>query len=255
MTSRQRRLAELQPYVEWARGIKGWAMGVELAGLGPGPRWDYMGRARELVAGARTVLDMGTGGGERFLEILEEYGGLAVATEGWSGNVHVASSALSPFGAAVVHASGLYLPFANASFDLVLNRHNELTPADVARILSPGGSFLTQQVGHDNWKELRAFFPRQTDFGPKFDLYREGFLMAGLTIDRAETHDTPVACRSLGDLVYLLTVTPWTVPGFDLEADLDALLALEQALYKDDHIGRCCQFNQGISCGMSFVPY
>ena len=108
--------------------------------------------------------------------------------------------------------------------------------ADVARILSPGGSFLTQQVGHDNWQERRAFFPRQTDFGPKFDRYQKGFLAAGLAIERAETHDTPVACRSLGDLVYLLTATPWTVPGFDLEADLNTLLALEQALYKDDHI-------------------
>lgn len=236
MTSRQRRLAELQPYVEWARGIKGWTMGVEMAALGPGPPWDYMDRARELVAGARTVLDMGTGGGEKFSELLEEYGGFAVATEGWSGNIHVASQALRPFGAQVVHASGLDLPFSDARFDLVLNRHNELAPAEVARVLSPGGSFSTQQVGHNNWQELRAFFPRQTDFGPKFDQYREGFREAGLTIERAETHDTPVACSSLGDLVYLLTATPWTVPGFDLEADLDTLLALEQNLYKDDHI-------------------
>ena len=45
-----------------------------------------------------------------------------------------------------------------------------------------------------------------------------------------------MACRSLGDLVYLLTATPWTVPGFDLEADLDTLLALEQALHNGDHI-------------------
>ena len=191
-------------------------MSVELAALGAGPPWSYPNRSKVLLAGARTVLDMGTGGGERFLEILEGYDGLAVATEGWSGNVHVASEALSSYGAPVVYASGLSLPFADACFDLVLNRHNELDPADVARILSPGGTFLTQQVGHDNWQELRAFFSRQTDFGPKFDRYREGFLAAGLTIERAETHDTSVACRSLGDLVYLLTATPWTVPGFDL---------------------------------------
>ena len=136
----------------------------------------------------------------------------------------------------LAQSSGLHLPFHDACFDLVLNRHDELDPANVARILSPGGSFLTQQVGHDNWQELRAFFLRQTDFDLKFDRYQKGFLAAGLAIERAETHDTPVACRSLGDLVYLLTATPWTVPGSDLEADLNTLLALEQALYKDDHI-------------------
>lgn len=196
----------------------------------PGPGESPTGRREDRPR------DMGTGGGERFSELIEGYDGLAVATEGWSGNVHVASQALRPYAAPVVYASGLSMPFADACFDLVLNRHNELDPADVARILSPGGTFLTQQVGHNNWQELRAFFPRQTDFGPKFDRYQKGFLSVGLTIDQAEIHDTPVACQSLGDLVYLLTATPWTVPGFDLEADLYTLLALEQALYKDDHI-------------------
>lgn len=79
-TSRQRHLAELQPYVDWARGIKGWTIGVELIDLGPRPPLSYVDRAKVLLAGARTVLDMGTVGGERFSELLEGYDGLAVAT-------------------------------------------------------------------------------------------------------------------------------------------------------------------------------
>ena len=196
-----------------------------------------MDRAKVLLAGARTVLDMGTVSGARgFLSCSKDTTGSRSQLRDGRETSTVASQELSTYGAPVAYASGLSLPFADACFDLVLNRHNELTPADVARVLSPGGSFLTQQVGHYNWQELRAFFLRQTDLGPKFDRYQKEFLAAGLAIERAETHDTPVACRSLGDLVYLLTATLWTVPGFDLEADLDTLLALEQALYKDDHI-------------------
>ena len=109
---------------------------------------------------------MGTGGGECFSEICRGHDGLAVATEEWPPNVPVASARLSAIGAPVVHASSLHLPFGAASFDLVLDRHEELYPAEVARILAPGGRFLTQQVGSDNWRELWDYFPRITDFGP-----------------------------------------------------------------------------------------
>ena len=50
----------------------------------------------------------------------------------------------------------------------------------------------------------------------------------GPTITQAQTHDAREAFGSLGDVVYWLTVAPWTVPEFDLEQDLDALLALER---------------------------
>ena len=66
------------------------------------------------------------------------------------------SARLSAIGAPVVHASSLHLPFGAGAFELVLNRHEELDPAEVARILAPGGRFLTQQVGSDNWRELGA---------------------------------------------------------------------------------------------------
>jgi len=51
------------------------------------------------------------------------------------------------------------------SFDLVIHRHEELDPADVARVLKRGGVVITRQVGRNSWKELRQYFPRMTDFG------------------------------------------------------------------------------------------
>ena len=223
-------------------------MGIELDGcadgaydvrptpLGPVAPWSYVDRALELMADARSVLDMGTGGGETFSQLCDGYGGLAIATEGWSGNVPVAARWLGAMGVPVVHASSLRLPFASASLDLVLNRHEKLEPADVTRVLAPGGTVLTQQVGSSNWRELRSFFPRMTDFGAPFDMYTDGFGRAGLTVIRAKDHETPVAYGSLGDVVYLLTAAPWTVPEFDLDHDLDALLALEEGLYRQDRI-------------------
>ena len=46
------------------------------------------------------------------------------------------------------------LPFADASFDLIINRHGDFCPVEIRRLLRPGGLFITQQVGSDNDREL-----------------------------------------------------------------------------------------------------
>jgi SAM-dependent methyltransferase len=231
--SREQILASLRPYAERARRLQGWELEVTPVPLGPPLPWDYATRARELLAGAQAVLDLGTGGGERFAEILGSSAAparRAVATEAWEVNAPVAAARLAPAGARVVQASSLRLPFADESFDLVLSRHEELAPAEVARLLRPGGSVLTQQCHPDDWSELRRFFPRMADFGPHDRLYREGLQAAGLTLIQAREHAQAVAYQSLGDIVYLLTAAPWMIPDFDVERDLEALLAVEAEL-------------------------
>lgn len=60
----QEDIARLRPYVERAKRLKGFQLEVEPIRLGPPLPWNYKARARELLAGARSVLDIGTGGGE-----------------------------------------------------------------------------------------------------------------------------------------------------------------------------------------------
>lgn len=216
--------------------MPGWTLDVLPTRLGPDEPWSYKDRARELLADTRTVLDMGTGGGERFSEICEGYSGRAVAIEEWTGNIRVAADRLGSMGIPVARATCQHLPFSSGSFDLVLDRHEGFAPDEVVRVLAPGGSILTQQVGRSNWQELTEFFPHRTDWGPLFEVYVEAFREAGLSIVNHAAHDRPAAYGSLGDVVYLLTVAPWEVPGFDLEADLDALLALERDLYREGRI-------------------
>jgi SAM-dependent methyltransferase len=225
------RLGELRPFVDAARQMQGWTFTYEPVPVGPPPPWDYDARARDLLRNARAVLDMGTGGGERLASLLREpKPQTVVATEGWPPNVPVAARRLGPLGVHVLHSLNLTLPLAAGSLDLVLNRHEELDPADVARVLRPGGRVLTQQIHPDYHAELRAFFPRMTLFDPHDELYPAGFEAAGLRVETRREHGQAVAYRHLGHLVYELVAAPWTVPDFDLESDLDALLRLEAAL-------------------------
>jgi SAM-dependent methyltransferase len=216
----------LRPYVERARHFSGWVFDYTSRRLGPDKPWSYSGRARELVRDADRVVDLGTGGGERFAELIERHTGLAIATEEWSVNVPVAADRLRQYGPAVLNCSSVSLPFADASLDLVLSRHEAIDPFEVARILAPGGVVLTQQTGNEDWSELRDFFRRWHDHGDHYAYYRAGFRAAGLEVVRGERHYETVAYH-FEDVVYQLCIMPWWIADFDpLVSDLDALLAL-----------------------------
>jgi SAM-dependent methyltransferase len=170
MTSADRRartLEEIRPFAERARAFSGWTFkGLSVPHLDQGPPWDYEELARDAVAGAERVLDLGTGGGEVLSSVVAGSASRCVATEEWVVNAPVAQRRLSPIGVDVVRCNSLRLPLRDGSFDLVLDRHEALQPAEVARVLRGGGRVITQQVGSDSWPELRRFFPRKTDFGP-----------------------------------------------------------------------------------------
>ena len=218
---------ELNRYVDAARKLEGWELEFEPEPLAPGPPWDYEARARDLVAEASTVLDLGTGGGEVLSRVLSESSARAVATECWHVNAPVAARRLGACGQ-VVRASSLALPFAANAFDLVLSRHEEIRPAEVARVLASAGRLLTQQMIPDLWHELREVFPDMTRFPDHYADYQRELAVAGLTIEDAREFRRPVRFRELGHLVYQLIAAPWTIPGFSVETHRKGLDRLEQ---------------------------
>lgn len=113
------------------------------------PPWSYETRTAEVLQGAVSALDMGTGGGERLLKLREHWPVKVVVTEDYPPNVRLARERLSPLGVRVEDVALTRdgaLPFADAEFDVVLNRQSGFNPAEVARVLMPGGTFLMQQV-------------------------------------------------------------------------------------------------------------
>src|SRR5258707_799699 len=74
--------------------------------------WDYDERARKRIQSAASLLDLGTGGGER-LSRLGPFPPFAVATEAYGPNVPVATRQLQPLGVQVVltHPGVQLLPF------------------------------------------------------------------------------------------------------------------------------------------------
>jgi len=196
--------------------------------------WSYLTRAAELMRQSTTVLDMGTGGGERLLRLREHWPDKVTVTEDYLPNLNLARERLAPLGVRVERVPLTRngpLPFADDEFDLVLNRHSGLNCAEVARVLAPQGVFLTQQI-HGLWaQDLLAEFgavPQWPDATPAYYVPRlEG---AGLTIENLEEWHGNLAFTDVGALVYYLKAVPWLVPEFSVSTHLDSLLRLQKQI-------------------------
>jgi SAM-dependent methyltransferase len=233
---RARTIAELQPYIQRAGQFSGWTFDmVRQTPLGPDYPWDYEAIAREHARPGGWLLDIGTGGGEVLSRIVAGLDVRAVATEEWHVNVPVAQRRLAPLGVRVMGARSESLPFREATFDLALSRHEGFDPHAFARLVRPGGAIVTQQVDPSYWKEQRRFFPRRTEWGDHFTEYTAAFEAAGLAV-RTQRHERQMAYATLGDVVFMMLVTPWEVADFDPVAEIDQLLAMEDALRTPDGI-------------------
>jgi len=196
--------------------------------------WSYTSRAAELMRRASSVIDLGTGGGERFLKLREVWPGKVVATEDYPPNFKLATERLSPLGVQVVDVpltdTGS-MPFADGEFALVLNRHSGFNAREVARILAPGGAFLTQQI-HGLWAyDLLAAFDAKPQW-PESTLEKYVPLLeaAGLTITDTQEWTGQISFTDVGAIVYYLKAVPWLVPGLSVETHLTYLFSLQRRL-------------------------
>ncbi|MEV4704064.1 class I SAM-dependent methyltransferase [Actinoplanes sp. NPDC049316] len=167
------------------------------------------------MAGAAAALDLQTGGGE-VLATVPEPPRVLIAVEAWRPNVPVAARNLRPLGASVVEA-GNSLPFRDAVFDLVVSRHPVRTPWDeVARVLRPGGTFLTQQIGAGTNRELSEAMLGPLP-PPEPQHFERLVAAAGLSLVDLRAERLRVEFFDVAAVAYFLRKVVWTVPGFSIE--------------------------------------
>ena len=204
--------------------------------------WDYSVRVAALACTARTMLDMGTGGGE-VLSRLPARANRTVATEAWPPNVPVAGRHLLPLGIPVIQDEGARdnmdqdgaddggrLPFHDGSLDLICNRHESFVAVEVSRVLAPGGTFVTQQVDyHDNddlAQMLGIEMPEEPDSW--IGLAERQVTEAGLMIEEAARADERIYFDDIAAVIYYLRAVSWSIPGYSLDKHRDRLRALHE---------------------------
>lgn len=184
--------------------------------------WDLAIEFRRVIAARHHVLDMGTGGGEYLSTFAALLPPDTTATEAWPPNVRVATANLAPLGIEVVeygapddNVDSVRMPFPHNRFDLVLNRHEAYSPAELARVIQPGGVFLTQQVGGDECDELDPLFGAKRLTLPHVnhndfvaDLEQVGFEV----VDGAD-HVGTYTFRDVAAVIAYWQFVPWQVPA------------------------------------------
>jgi len=200
------------------------------------PPWGYARLMGERMARAGAALDVETGGGE-VLATVARPPALLVATEGWWPNVEVARARLRPLGAHVVAVDDSpTLPFSGASFDLVVSRHPVVVLWDeVARVLRPGGTYLTQQIGPGTNRELTEFMmgPQPQNESRSGVRARDAATAAGLEVVDLRECALRVAFFDVGAVVCFLRKVHWTVPNFTPEAYAAELRRLHEHIERE----------------------
>jgi len=202
------------------------------------PPWSYEDMARRLMSQSSSVLDLGTGGGERLVAMRDVFPQRVVATEEYPPNLILARERLSPHGVEVVETepSSLEqkLPFGDREFDLVIDRHTCFNISEVARILTPNGVFLTEQVDGRNHEDLCQAFNCE----PRWSFFTLGFVLdnirsADLVVEIAQDWEGRTVFKDVGAIVYYLKAVPWTVPGFSVETHCEYLLKLQDTINQE----------------------
>jgi SAM-dependent methyltransferase len=206
------------------------------------PSWGYSRLMGERMALASAGLDIQTGGGEVLAGIPKAPPVLA-ATESWPPNIEIARRNLQPLGGTVVEvADDAPLPFPDGSFDLVVSRHPTVTVWDeIARVLQPGGTYLSQQVGAGTVRELTDFMmgPQPVGDGRSTELAAAEAERVGLEVVDLRHESLRTEFFDLAAVVHFLRKVIWIVPGFTV----------------DDYRSRLAEMHRHIERHGSFVAH
>ena len=201
--------------------------------------WNYRQLIGEYLTSDMKLLDIDTGGGEFLLSLGHPYENTA-ATENYLPNVQLCKETLLPLGINFRQADGKdKLPFEDARFDVVINRHGDFNPREIYRVLKAGGVFISQQVGAENDRELVDIlcgelplpFPEQYA-----DKVAAAFQNEGFSILRQEECFTPIRFYDVGALTWFARVLPWEFTGFSVDTHIQNLMKAQHILETEGYI-------------------
>lgn len=196
--------------------------------------WDYRSVICGYLKPEMRILDIDTGGGEFLLSLRHPYGNTA-ATENYPPNVQLCRETLLPLGVDFRPADGNgLLPFEDGCFDMVIDRHGDFNPVEIARVLKPGGIFITQQVGAENDRALVDLvspeklplpFPEQY-----LEIAEQKFRDAGFDILDGQEHFGRIGFFDVSALVWFARIIEWEFVGFSVDRCFEQLMDAQRLL-------------------------
>lgn len=202
--------------------------------------WDYKAMIQSYRRDNMKILDLDTGGGEFLLSLGHPNENLS-ATEAYGPNVELCKHKLLPLGIDFKEATATeYLPYSDASFDMIINRHGGFCEQEIYRILKPGGLFITQQVGAENDRGLVELLYSDVPESPAPDNYlavtEQKFIDAGFIIIDGQEAFRAIKFYDVAALVWFAHIIEWEFPEFSVEKHIKELWKAQDVLEKKGRI-------------------
>ena len=201
--------------------------------------WKYEQIVRAGLTPEMNLMDYDTGGGEFLLSLNHPYSKTA-ATEGYAPNVSLCREKLLPLGIDFKECSDPHhIPYSDASFDRIINRHGEFYAPELFRLLRKGGLFITEQVGDENERDLvERFLPgiEKPFDGLNLKTQKKLFEEAGFTILQAEEAFRPIVFYDVGAFVWFAHVIEWEFPDFSVDRCFDRLLEMQKEIEENGFV-------------------
>jgi SAM-dependent methyltransferase len=198
--------------------------------------WDYAAIARSRMKNITSMLDQDTGGGE-LLSSLAPFPEHTWATENYPPNITIARDRLAPMGVRLItQYTSTSIPLPDCSLDLILNRHGDYHEPELFRLLTPGGIFLTQQVGDQNCIRLNKLLQDKVEY--QYASWTEKTITQQLTSSGFELlnvkEEFPLTKFSdIGAVVFYLTIISWQIADFSVEKYRQKLSAIHQDILRN----------------------
>ena len=201
--------------------------------------WSYSSEILPHIRSVKSLLDMGTGGGEFFSRFIP-FPPHTCATESYPPNYIIAKERLEPLGVKVVKIEGdENLPFDDEEFDLVINRHESFSVKEVNRILPADGLFITQQVGGDNDQLLREMmgYNKPSDYEHwSLDYEIKELQDNGFEIIKKKEAFPITRFFDIGAIVFYFYAVPWELPDFSIDKYRDKLWEVHNVIDDNGYI-------------------
>ncbi len=184
--------------------------------------WDYIDEVKKHLKPTDEVLDIGTGGGERFTQLSTNFkAGVGVDIDPQM--VAIATQNAKDAPNLSFFATDQKLGGLDRKFDVIINRH---APFDIAAIkahLKPGGLFITQQVGEKNMQNVKVALDQTIDTPT---ITRDQVEAGGLGIVEFKEYDVEYIVKDIESVVFWLNALDMLhadVVGSDALKDAAAL--------------------------------
>ncbi len=162
--------------------------------------WDYLEEVKKYLNPSSSVLDIGTGGGERFIQLSNIFkNGLGVDID--PKMIDIARQNAHAVDNVEFIVSSEKLARIEKDFDLILNRHAPFNLTAIFNHLKPGGYFITQQVGENNMQNVKKALNQKHE-NPT--ITKNEILKNGLSIVSFQEYDVEYVVKDIESLIFWL---------------------------------------------------